>query len=72
MDNNSKELLAKLNKIFESDECVVCTDGKKDERNLDTIFYQCGHQCCHYECGKKLSPQKCPLCREYISAFIKV
>lgn len=68
--NQGKELLSKLTKIFESDECVICLEGKKDNKVLDIIFYQCGHQCCHAECFTNIN--KCPLCRNLISATIHI
>ncbi len=68
--NHGKDLLAKLEKLFESEECAICLEGKKDGRVLDTVFYQCGHQCCHSDCSTSL--RKCPLCRTHISASIRV
>jgi len=63
--NASKELLSKIAKVFKSEKCVICLEG-----NVDAIYYQCGHQCCHYKCGSKL--KNCPLCRNHITAIINV
>jgi len=68
--NASKELLQKLTKIYKATECTICLEGEKDNKPVDSVFYQCGHQCCHYECGNKLN--KCPLCRSCITANIKL
>lgn len=66
--NASKEMLGKITRIYKSDECSICLESD-EERRLDAIFYQCGHQCCHYECSQKLD--KCPLCRGTIKGLIK-
>lgn len=65
-----KKYLENLSKVYESDECVICFEGKADNKPLNTIFYQCGHKCCHQECGSSLN--KCPLCRKYITAHIRL
>ena len=67
VDGTNKGLLDKLDKVYTSTECVICLDS---EERLDTVFYQCGHQCTHAECSKTLS--KCPLCRTSITAALKV
>lgn len=63
--NKDSTLLNNIKKIYKSDTCSICLE----ENSNDMIFYQCGHQCCHYECGKNLS--KCPMCRKIIGAYIK-
>jgi hypothetical protein len=63
--NKSFEMLAKIAKVYASEECIVCL-----EKDVDTVFYQCGHQCCHYKCGEALN--KCPLCRNHIAGMIKL
>ncbi|AYV78397.1 MAG: hypothetical protein Edafosvirus11_32 [Edafosvirus sp.] len=65
--DESKILLPLIPKIYESDMCIICCQDNKDMQ-IDMIFYQCGHQCCHYECGKILT--KCPLCQQSIIAII--
>ncbi len=65
VNNSAKELLSKLTKVFKSKECVICL-----EEGTDTVYYQCGHQCCHYKCGNQI--KKCPLCRQHISALINL
>lgn len=67
LKESTKELLNKLTRIYEASKCTICLE---DERPLDLVFYQCGHQCTHYECGELLD--KCPLCRAYIYAMIKL
>jgi hypothetical protein len=57
--------LSHLNTIYTSEECVICMDGKPD-----SVIYSCGHQCCHYDCISK--EIKCPLCRNHITANIKL
>ncbi|CAH6418146.1 Hypothetical protein HVR_LOCUS21 [uncultured virus] len=62
-----EQLRAALTKVYESDQCVVCLE---DDKTPDTIFYACGHQCCHKNC---LGTQtKCPLCRLHITARLDV
>jgi len=70
ISNESKNLLAELTTIYEEDSCVICLEGKEDGLPVDSVFYQCGHKCCHDRCGSKLT--KCPLCRKHIGAHIKV
>ncbi len=76
MDNIIKEdkeynvkLLNDIEKVYDSDKCVICL-AEKDERKLDMVYYQCGHKCCHYDCGQTL--KKCPICRKNISAYIQI
>ena len=63
--NKSQELLKRIVQIFKEDECVICM-----EDGVDAVYYQCGHQCCHYKCSKELPDKKCPLCRNHIVATI--
>lgn len=66
--SQGKEFLDKLTKVYEEATCIICLD---DDEKPDTIFYQCGHKCIHQECmDNKLD--KCPLCRNHITASIKV
>eukprot|EP00035_Acanthoeca_spectabilis_P039722 m.64465 g.64465 ORF g.64465 m.64465 type:complete len:484 (+) comp9721_c0_seq2:107-1558(+) len=53
-------------KVFESEECVLCT-----EANPDTVLAMCGHQCVHAECDPDRRLQTCPLCRAVIAARLK-
>jgi hypothetical protein len=62
-------LIDKLKTIYKEETCTICLDDDK-ENPPDTVFYQCGHQCCHYACGAKLD--KCPLCRTFVTASIRV
>jgi hypothetical protein len=71
----AKELLAGITaknfdhflrgQIYGSQECAVCL-----ETGLDCVLYRCAHKCGHYNCVQSL--QKCPVCRAYISAKIKM
>jgi len=70
VENASKVLLSELEKIYISSSCAICLEGIEDNNPLNSVLYQCGHQCCHYECGSKL--EKCPLCRKHITANIKI
>ena len=67
LNGRSKILLGNIEKIYKSDCCAICMD---DDNVNNLVFYQCGHQCCHHECGKDL--KKCPLCRKNIDAYIKL
>lgn len=67
--DEGKQLLESLQAIYKTDSCSICLEGVKENKPLDIVFYQCGHQCCHYECGKSLN--KCPLCRKEISAQLR-
>jgi len=63
---DNRSLLNDLTKVYTSDVCTICLG---DEEVPDLVFYQCGHQCCHYDCG--LLVNKCPLCRMLVSGYIK-
>ncbi|AYV78015.1 MAG: hypothetical protein Edafosvirus3_93 [Edafosvirus sp.] len=67
--NESKSLMDSIMKIYESEMCIICLENKESQK-LDTIFYQCGHQCCHYACGNTLT--RCPLCQKYITSMLRV
>jgi hypothetical protein len=66
--NAAKEFLEKISKVYKSDTCGVCLEGEEQDNPVDCIFYQCGHQCCHYECSQPLS--SCPMCRTHITARV--
>jgi hypothetical protein len=55
--------LDQLKKVFTQDECSICL-----EKNIDTVFYDCGHACCHKVCVG--TQTKCPLCRRHIVAIL--
>lgn len=59
-------ILATKIQIYEANKCVICLEI---DDGLDLLYYQCGHKCCHYKCGKLVD--KCPLCRQHITAYIK-
>ena len=69
LEGQHKHLLEKITKTYISEECCICLDDAPN-----TVFYQCGHQCCHYECcsGESVEITKCPMCRKHIAAKIKV
>ena len=62
----NEDLLKKLNSIFVTEDCVVCSDAKSS-----IVFYNCGHQCACVTCAKKLeTTAKCCMCRAAITAMI--
>lgn len=70
IQNANKQLLSKLVAVYPEENCVICYEGINDGKPVDSIFYQCGHQCCHNSCSANLD--KCPLCRNRITANIYV
>ena len=66
IENANKSLLESLNQVFVADRCCICLDD--EDKNLNTIFYNCGHQCCHKQCAQSIN--KCPVCRTLITAQI--
>lgn len=65
IEDSLKIYLNLLTQVYLSEECVICMDGSPS-----SVFYSCGHQCCHHDCAEKLT--QCPLCRLHITANIKV
>jgi len=65
-ENNSKEMLKLLSRTFEEKNCVICLE---EDAPPNVVFFQCGHKCCHMNCITT-SIQKCPLCRQLISATL--
>ena len=55
-----------LGTIFESESCVICLE---DDTTPDSIFYACGHKCCHFDCSNSIPV--CPMCRLTITAKIR-
>lgn len=47
------------------DECLVCSDHKRD-----TICFPCAHVSCCYTCAPRI--KKCLICRENVGNRIKV
>ena len=47
-----------LFKIFKSDECIICMDGKPN-----ILFCNCGHLCECDKCYKIKTPSICPICK---------
>ncbi|CAH0404888.1 unnamed protein product [Chilo suppressalis] len=48
-----------------ADECLVCSDGKRD-----TLFRPCGHICCCNVCAARV--KKCLLCRGCVTSRVRV
>uniref|UniRef100_A0A1B0GCN7 RING-type E3 ubiquitin transferase n=1 Tax=Glossina morsitans morsitans TaxID=37546 RepID=A0A1B0GCN7_GLOMM len=53
------------NKTNTLDECLVCSDVKRD-----TVFKPCGHVCCCETCAPRV--KKCLICRETVAAREKI
>lgn len=47
------------------DECLLCSDKKRD-----TVFKPCGHVCCCESCATRV--KKCLICRETVNAKDKI
>lgn len=47
------------------DECLICSDKKRD-----TLFKPCGHVCCCESCAPRV--KKCLICRETVNAKDKI
>jgi hypothetical protein len=56
-------------RVAEEGQCVICTD-----RQVDSVFYQCGHMCACYMCSLSLKDQShnCPVCRAPIRDIVRV
>jgi hypothetical protein len=50
---------AGIENIFKEEECVICMNNV-----VQYIFSQCGHACCCFDCGNKIT--KCCVCRKTI------
>src|SRR5436853_1850735 len=61
----NNKLINKMDIIYKEDSCVICL-----ESNVNTIFYECGHSCTHYDCVGTIT--KCPMCRRHISAVVDI
>ena len=64
-ESSLKEYLDNLTRVYIETNCVICLDDAPD-----SVFYQCGHQCCHYGCVNNI--RKCPMCRLHITATINL
>ncbi|XP_034482244.1 E3 ubiquitin-protein ligase mind-bomb [Drosophila innubila] len=53
------------NKPTSLEECLVCSDAKRD-----TVFKPCGHVCCCETCAPRV--KKCLICRETVSSREKI
>ena len=62
----TQKLLGELDRVYESDECVVCMESNAP---LDVVFAPCGHRCVHNDCWKD-ADNKCPLDRTPITHLI--
>eukprot|EP01025_Chloroclados_australasicus_P033008 TRINITY_DN3352_c0_g3_i2.p1 TRINITY_DN3352_c0_g3~~TRINITY_DN3352_c0_g3_i2.p1 ORF type:complete len:384 (+),score=42.36 TRINITY_DN3352_c0_g3_i2:60-1154(+) len=46
--------------------CVICMENR-----CDAVFVPCGHMCCCYACGERMS-RRCPVCRGRSTSLVKV
>eukprot|EP01023_Acetabularia_acetabulum_P066169 TRINITY_DN8889_c0_g1_i1.p2 TRINITY_DN8889_c0_g1~~TRINITY_DN8889_c0_g1_i1.p2 ORF type:complete len:367 (-),score=54.78 TRINITY_DN8889_c0_g1_i1:151-1251(-) len=46
--------------------CVICMESR-----CDAVFVPCGHMCCCYACGERMS-RRCPVCRSRSTSLVKV
>ena len=53
--------------IFDEGQCTVCYESKKL-----VVFYKCGHICCCENCAKRFVRNRCPVCRQRVTDYIKV
>lgn len=67
IENESKQLLETLTKIFKEDNCCVCLDPEPN-----VCLFCCGHQCLHKDCATEIPNNRCPLCRHTVTAKISV
>ena len=69
--NDEFELLKLPADHSKNNMCVICLDKERD-----SIFYPCGHECVCQPCGKqfmdKAAQKMCPICRNRIKDIIKV
>lgn len=67
INKQHEEYFGNLRKIYTLEECVICM-----EKGIDTVFYDCGHSCCHKQCSiNDTNPiVSCPLCRRHIAAIL--
>lgn len=63
IDKQNDKYISDMTKIYPQEDCVVCL-----ENGVDTLFYDCGHACCHKKCIETV--KNCPLCRRHINAII--
>jgi hypothetical protein len=66
INKSANTVLDNIN-VYEEKECVICMDSDID---IDSVLYDCGHKCCHYECSLRLDT--CPICRKDIVEVIKI
>lgn len=59
------ELLPVVANTAATDECLVCSDAKRD-----TVFKPCGHVCCCEACASRV--KKCLICREAVNSREKI
>lgn len=63
--NEGKALIESLNAVYKTDTCVIDLESE-----ADTIICTCGHQCIHHS-NVQSSLRKCPVCRSFITAFVR-
>jgi hypothetical protein len=67
LSTKNDEQLLSIPTIYESNECVICLDS---EQPIDTVFFTCGHKCCHATCCKEM--KQCPVCLAEIISIIQI
>jgi len=54
-----------------ANKCIICLD-----KNKDSIFYPCGHECVCNDCGREylrlIRDKFCPVCRDRVKDLTKV
>lgn len=63
--NQQGQYINNLGKIFIQEECSICLT-----KDIDTVFYDCGHSCCHRVCSTTLT--YCPICRRNIVCVLNI
>ncbi len=66
MKMEQKSLVLKVNE--KSNNCAICY-----EKEVNSVFYDCGHMACCLECGKAIFRNNgiCPVCRKKIKDVLK-
>ena len=61
--------LVNTSRVCQEGHCVICT-----EKEVDSVFYQCGHMCTCYMCSVNLKQKNhnCPVCRAPINDILRV
>ena len=65
MNTSGNDEAAKAKEQAALDECLVCSDQKRD-----TLFLPCGHVSACWTCSERV--KKCLICKEYVDERKKV